>query len=262
MQKILTVLLAMGLVIALAACGDVYVTPTPRPATPTRAATLTAPPATAPPAAATPSPAPATATAAPKPSSTATIAPTQAPATPAAVESPSAAPPTSLPTPQVTVAPVPVLSPGRNLGELPDHQNLAFLFKYWNSGDRAVAPLQGTYYTYVAPPGMKFVIIFYRFSNNSKVEQETPDITTGEILTQPKGYVYKLWQPPTGTDRDSFRPSQSFPIEVAQLGFSNAGHVRLLPEQSVEGRAVFEIPIEMTPLDVSLNGIPAKIVLQ
>ncbi|MBI4332446.1 MAG: hypothetical protein HY673_14330 [Chloroflexi bacterium] len=138
---------------------------------------------------------------------------------------------------------------------------LRFTFLWWSVTDRAVAFSQGANYTYVARPGMKFIIVNYRFTNVSGAEEDTPDVNAGKIVTQPRGFSYQLWLPPPAAEAQSYRVQPAFPREVVELGASSGGGVRLKPEQSADGRAAFEIPAEMVPTEVSLGGIPAPILL-
>lgn len=138
---------------------------------------------------------------------------------------------------------------------------MSFTFRYWNTRDHVAAMSQGTYYVFVARPGTKFVVVSYLFKNDSTVQQQTPGVNSGEVTTKPNGYVYKLWAVPTGPEIDQYRPNLALGRDIAETGASSGGDAKLLPGESVEGRAIFEMPSEMIPVDVTLPFLPVRISL-
>jgi hypothetical protein len=84
-------------------------------------------------------------------------------------------------------------------------------------------------HTAEADPGMKFVILHFRYQNNSVRVQNTPYIFSGEIATD-EGYIYPL-----------------------DLNRSNdASYEELYQGESVEGSLTFQIPEGATPVEVRL----------
>ncbi|MBI4333305.1 MAG: hypothetical protein HY673_18730 [Chloroflexi bacterium] len=138
---------------------------------------------------------------------------------------------------------------------------MAFTFLNAFESDLAVVSYRGSFYGYRARSGYKFVIVEYRFQNTSNDEQTTPQLNAGDILTQPKGFIYKLWVPPTPTTPNLYNSYLTAPDEADRLGHSTGGNVKLQPEYGVRGRAIFEVPADMTPGEVSFPGITARLVL-
>jgi hypothetical protein len=109
-----------------------------------------------------------------------------------------------------------------------------------------------TYYTCTAKPGMKFVIIFFEFKNNGVREQETPYINEGEISTS-KGYFYSIWSAGFAHDNKEYNRRESTNEEIEKLTGNSGGFSKLLPEQSVKGCVVFEIPENLIPTEAKLK---------
>ncbi|MBI2934417.1 MAG: hypothetical protein HYY29_02480 [Chloroflexi bacterium] len=252
MIKVAASFILVSLLAVSIACVSPGRTPEGKLATPTVSPSPAIKPTLPPP---TPSPAP-------RPSPTPVVTPAVTPAPiPTVAPSPVVTPSPVRTLPPATPTPAPGLRQGQTIPELPGKINISFTFKYWSTGTQAVAQQQGTYFTYNARPGMKFVTLQYSFKNNHRVEQETPAVNIGEIVTGPRGFIYKLWLPPSGPDFQTYRPTESSPRLVSELGFTEAGNMKLLPEKSIDGRAVFEIPQEATPVEVMLAFLPVKIAL-
>jgi hypothetical protein len=128
------------------------------------------------------------------------------------------------------------------------------------SATAVAGPYNGYYYTYTARPGMKFVILGYRFTNTGVRRQITPSLVRGEVQTAPKGYYYSVWYPPPGAAGYQWRYATA--EEIRRLGANNGGLIPLLPEQTAEGRVVFEVPADARPAEVQLWGVPARISLE
>lgn len=117
------------------------------------------------------------------------------------------------------------------------------------------------YYTFTAQPGMRFVILQYRLTNGGVRQADTPYINAGEVLTAPDGYFYKVWSPPVGVHSEEYAPRPSTEEEVGSLLGDAGGFETLLPEESVTGRVVFEIPTDAEPVEATLRYVPAKVAL-
>ena len=88
-------------------------------------------------------------------------------------------------------------------------------------------------YTYTLKPGMKFIIFTYSFKNDGVREQQIPHFYQGEVKTD-RGYYYKILS-------------------------SHSPYRALLPEDSMEGKTIFEIPEQQVPTEIQLVNIPAII---
>ncbi len=171
------------------------------------------------------------------------------------------------PSPSATVtpsSPLPPVSRGQTVAEMPETgtTHVSFTFLHWRSSDRAVVAAQGSHVTYFARPGMKFIVLSYRFKNNGATEQVTPDIDAGRIVTRPKGNAHMLWEVPKGTELKDYRPAETMIADVSVLGDGNGAGVRLVADQEVDGRVVFEIPVDAVPFDAVLALVPARLVLE
>lgn len=125
-----------------------------------------------------------------------------------------------------------------------------------------------TYYTFTAKPGMKFLILQYRFDNDWIREQSTPHLIAprtyyqGEVKTN-RGYYYKVWPPALGVNSTEYKRVPATEDEVKLLwGDSGAYKTKLLPKESTARAVAFEIPQDAVPLEISLAGVPALIVPQ
>lgn len=179
--------------------------------------------------------------------------------------------PTPSPVPSVIprLSPTPV-KPVAKIGDtLPEvgvgiskHQ-LAMALLSWRESEVAVnGPyFAGDYYVFTAKPGMKFIVLYYQFTNNWVREQETPYVDAGEILTAPKGYYYKVWSPSLGVSSTEYKPRKATQDEVKRFGGDSGAFKRLMPEESTEGRVVFEIPEDSEPLEAKLAYVPLPISL-
>ena len=140
-------------------------------------------------------------------------------------------------------------------------EDLSMTLIGWAESDIAVdGPYVGNeFYTFTARPGMKFIILEFEFHNNWAREQETPYFDKGEVRTD-KGYFYQVWSPPGGIHSEEYAPRASTQEEVENLGGSGA-FKDLLPEESVRGHVVFEIPEDEEPEEVELSQVPVPIKL-
>jgi hypothetical protein len=142
-----------------------------------------------------------------------------------------------------------------------DRHGLSMALLAWVESDIAVGgPYVGDeFYTFTAKPGMKFIILVFEFRNNWIREQYTPYLDEGELLTD-KGYFYRVWSPPLGVHSEEYMPRLSTEEGMRELG-SSGGFVKLLPEESVEGCVVFEIPGDQEPEEMRLSQVPVAITL-
>jgi len=116
-------------------------------------------------------------------------------------------------------------------------------------------PYRSGFYTFTAKPGMKFIVIAYRFQNNWKREQTTPYLKKGEITTH-RGYIYSVWNPPAGVLSEEYGPRGATDEEVKNLIGTSGAFERLLPEESCVGCVAFEIPKDATPVEAVLFEVP------
>jgi hypothetical protein len=151
------------------------------------------------------------------------------------------------------VIPIPMARIGETIPEIESGHNLSLtLLSRKESGVAVVGPYYGgAYYTFTAKPGMKFIIVIYRFQNNWIRQQETPDINAGEIATD-RGHIYPTWSPPAGVWSEDYNPRESTKQEVETLIGDSGAFENLLPEGSTVGRVVFEIPEDETPIEASI----------
>lgn len=139
------------------------------------------------------------------------------------------------------------------------NHNLSLTLLSWKESDIAIdGPYGSGYYTFTAKPGMKFVILTYEFQNNWIRPQSTPYLNAGEIGTN-KGYIYTTWDPPLGVHSEEYKPRLATDEEVKTLVGDSGGYEDLLPEESVAGRVVFEIPEGETPVEASIVYVPPLI---
>jgi hypothetical protein len=115
------------------------------------------------------------------------------------------------------------------------------------------------YDTFTAKPGMKFVIIEYRLTNNDVRQHDTPLINGGDVRTAPNGYLYFAWSPPLGVQAAEYAPRQATQEELGRLSGDAGAYRTLLPGESVTGRVVFAVPTDARPLEANLAYVPAKI---
>jgi hypothetical protein len=120
--------------------------------------------------------------------------------------------------------------------------------------------LGGKFYTFTAKPGMKFVILIFEFQNNWVREQYTPYLSEGEVRTD-KGYFYPIWSPPGGIHAKEYKPRPSTEEEIRNL-IGSRGYEKLLPEESIKGCIIFEIPKEQKAIEAHIKGIPLLIRFQ
>ncbi len=141
-------------------------------------------------------------------------------------------------------------------------EQISLTFLWWRESEIAVrGPYVSGFYTFTARPGMKFVILALEFRNAGIRPEYTPYLDEGEIYTS-RGYFYPMWQPIGGIWAEEYSPRESTPQEVQEfVGGSSGGFVNLLPEESVTGCVVFEIPEDQVPLSVQLSGVPPIISL-
>ncbi len=166
-------------------------------------------------------------------------------------------------TPTQTVVVQPEIGMGDTIGGVGgnyDTPGFTMTLLSWLESDIAVdGPYIDGYYTFTAKPGMKFVIVQYKLSNDWVKQQETPYLDAGEIVTAPSGYYYQVWNPPLGARSEEYAPSRSTKEEVNRLGGDEGGFQTLLPGEWTTGRVVFEIPKDMTPVGAQIAYVPAKI---
>ncbi len=159
--------------------------------------------------------------------------------------------------------PIPIVRIGDTIPEVGrsiDKHNLSLtLLSSIESGIAVDGPYSGDeYYTFTAKPGMKFVILIFKFQNNWIRVQETPYLNTGEIATN-KGYIYNTWDSPFGIHSEEYKPRKSTDEEVKTLIGNSGGYEDLLPEESTIGCVVFGIPEDEIPIEASIVNVPSLI---
>lgn len=154
---------------------------------------------------------------------------------------------------------IPVARIGDTIPEVEGKHNLSLTLRSWKESDIAVdGPYSTGYYTFTAKPGMKFIILIYRFQNNWIRPQDTPYLDAGEIATN-KGYIYAIWNPLGGATSEEYKPRKATDDEVKTLVGDSGGYEDLLPEESTVGCVVFEIPKDETPIEASIVHVPPLI---
>lgn len=128
-----------------------------------------------------------------------------------------------------------------------------------------------TYYVFRAKTGYKFALIRYRFVNNYNEEQVTPGVVSGDIFTQPQGYIYKLWVPPQQSDFEAYSHGgtsnlelflgYATPQQIVALGGTDGSGVKLLQGYGTSGQVIFEIPSDTTPVEVTLGILQVRLLL-
>jgi len=161
--------------------------------------------------------------------------------------------------------PIPLATIGQTIPEVGrSRQNMSLTLLAWKESDIAVdGPYHsGQCYTFTARPGMKFIILLYQIQNNSKRPQEPPYLLEGEVATD-KGYIYKMWQPPSGIHSEEYKPRKSTQGEIESLLGDCTCCRELLPggREVDKDAAVFEIPKDETPIEVYIEEVPALIQL-
>ncbi|GAI78544.1 unnamed protein product [marine sediment metagenome] len=132
-------------------------------------------------------------------------------------------------------------------------QNLTVTLLWWKEGEISVdGPYIDGYYTFTAKPGMKFIILAYEFCNNGIEEQTTPYLNVGEVVTAPRGYYYEIFTPPSGIHSEEYKPRKATAEEIDTLIGNSGGYEDLLPEESVKGCVVFEIPEDAMPVEADI----------
>lgn len=154
---------------------------------------------------------------------------------------------------------IPVAKIGDTIPEIKKGNNLSLTLLSWKESNIAVdGPYTDGYYTFTAKPGMIFIILTFKFQNNWVRMQETPYLDAGEIGTN-KGYIYTTWNPPLGVSSEEYKPSKSTSEEIKNLIGTSGGYEKLLPEGSIVGSVVFEIPENETPIEASIVYVPSLI---
>jgi hypothetical protein len=159
---------------------------------------------------------------------------------------------------------VPVARIGDTIPEVEGKHNLSLNLLSWKERDIAVDGPYGLnekYYTFTAKPGMKFIILVFKFQNNWIRPQETPCLDSGEIGTN-EGYIYPVWNPPLGTSSEEYKPRKATDKEIRELIGDSEAYEKLLPEESVIGCVVFEIPEDETPIEASIAYVRSIIRLK
>jgi len=130
----------------------------------------------------------------------------------------------------------------------------------WKESNIAVDGPYGEdeYYTFTAKPGMKFIILIFKFQNNWIRPQETPYLNAGEIATD-KGHIYTVWDPPVGIYSEEYKPRKATDEEVEVLVGDSGAYEDLLPGKSTVGCVVFEIPKDEIPIEASIVYVPPLI---
>lgn len=148
---------------------------------------------------------------------------------------------------------------GDTIAEVETYHNLSLTLTSWIENKIAVdGPYMTGYYTFTARPGMKFIILFFRFQNNWIREQSTPYINSGELFTD-AGYIYERWDSP-GAHSEEYSSREATQEEVRELIGDAGAFENLLQEESVEGCVIFEIPEEAEPLEAKIAYMPNIVV--
>ena len=143
-----------------------------------------------------------------------------------------------------------------NVGVDIDKHNLSLIPLSWKKSNIAVKGpyFEGEYYTFTAKPGRKFVILIYKFQNNWIRPQETPTPSADKIceIVTDRGYIYPIWNL-FGIEEYKAYKSRIATNEEVDILVGDFGDCKnLLPEESVKGCAVFEIPEDQTAIEASI----------
>ncbi len=131
----------------------------------------------------------------------------------------------------------------------------------WKESSIAIeGPYSGNrFYAFTAKPGMKFIILIFKFRNDGVRAQQTPYLSEGEIQTG-QGFFYKVWHSPAGISSDDYKPRAATDSDIKKLVGDSAAFVNLLPHQeSSFGRVVFEIPKDGKPIEAIIKTLPVRI---
>lgn len=141
-------------------------------------------------------------------------------------------------------------------------QGISWTPVWWRESQIVVdGPYSSGFYTFTARPGMKFVILAYRFRNSGTRSEYTPYLSAGEIITS-KGYIYSLWDPPVGIWSEEYSPRKATPREIDELIGDSGSYEDLLPGRMVVGCTAFEIPEDEQPLEAKLFAVLPLILLE
>lgn len=155
--------------------------------------------------------------------------------------------------------PLSIVRVGDTIPEIGYKHNLSLTLLSWKESDIAVnGPYTDGYYTFTAKPSMKFIILTFKFQNNWIRVQETPYLNAGEIATN-KGYIYNIWDPLGGVHSEEYEPRKATDMEIRTLIGDSGAYEDLLPEKSIKGCVVFEIPENETPIEASIVYVPSLI---
>ena len=133
---------------------------------------------------------------------------------------------------------------------------LEFTLISWQESDWVVnGPYTSGYYTFIAPPGMKFINVQFQFTNVAAREQFTPYLSTGELTVAAQGGNYDLWSPVGGINAEVYNPRSSTDDEIKALGGGEGAYVALLPGGSIKGRLIFEVPENVVPVAAEVSGL-------
>jgi len=156
------------------------------------------------------------------------------------------------------IIPIPTMEVGDTISEVGiDKHNLSFTLLSWTESDVALSSTRN--YAYIKREGFKFVVITFEYKNNWIREQTTPYLSSGEILTD-NGYIYSIWD---WTDHyGEYETRTATEEEINTLIGDSASFESLLPEGSVKGCIVFEIPEDETALEISIYKVPPIIKLE
>ncbi len=134
----------------------------------------------------------------------------------------------------------------------------------WRESQKAVdGPyVNEIYYTFLAQPGMKFIVIDYELKNDGVRPHYGPIFSNGEIVTN-KGYYYPMWNPLGGVHSDEYSPRPSTESEINLFIRTNKRvYDEILPEEIVSGYWAYEIPDDQIPVEAIVFGVPHGIVLE
>ena len=161
------------------------------------------------------------------------------------------------PTPEPIITPTPKEISFGDTVRVRNLDGLEVTFTKWGEHDSNIKQYASAYYTFQTIHGMKFISIWYRFTNAGNREIRTPywGPDRGELLTSPDQYYYKIWGAPVDIHAPRYIPSASSDYEISVLPGMSGGFNTLLPGQSIEGSIVFEIPNNAMPVTATIPNI-------
>ena len=116
-------------------------------------------------------------------------------------------------------------------------------------------------YTFTMLPDRKFLVVTFRFRNNSIRPAQTPDL--GGIVVTDRGFEFRDWSPPIGVDYEGYNARPSTDEEVLGVPPDSQAYIDLFPEaESGVGAIIFEIPADQQAVSVKFDIVDKPLLLK